>query len=81
MFEPVHCQKLVNVLIELGLTARYVIPKTYKAALSELDTNTVLVYVQDDGEDVILIADNLIDLVRFKFRKDGEGPIRVQHTS
>lgn len=75
MSDPINCQKLVNVYIELGMTARYVIPSRYKAALSELDINTVLVLVKDDGEDVILIGDNLIDLVRFRFRKDG-GPVR-----
>lgn len=70
-----NCQELVNLYLMMGMTARYVNEHTYPIGLKELDVNTVLVYVHDTGEDIILIGDNLIDLVRFKFRKDG-GPVR-----
>ena len=71
----IHCEDLVEVFLSLGLTARYVTHVTYLIAINNLDVFTFLVYTHEGGEDIILIADNLIDLVRFKFHRDGS-PIR-----
>jgi hypothetical protein len=59
--------------VSLGLNARYVTEKNYSSAVVNLDLQTVLVYVHGSGEDVILMGDNKIDVVRFKFRNNGSG--------
>ncbi len=66
-------QKLVNLLILHGMEAQYVTNTTYSSAVSQLNTKTVLVYIHGSGEDVILMGDNEIDVVRFKFRKGRRG--------
>jgi len=65
------CQDTVDMFVKLGLSAVYVTPEHYEKAMLALDKNTVLVYIHSDGEDVILMGDNLIDVVKFKFRSNG----------
>ena len=70
------CQDLVDMYVSLGLSALYVTDANYGVAFKTLDKHTVLVYIHSNGEDVILLGDNEIDTVRFKFRHTGE-PVRV----
>lgn len=70
------CQPLVDMYVSLGLSALYVTDANYSMAFKTLDKHTVLVYIHSSGEDVVLLGDNEIDTVRFKFRNNGE-PIRV----
>jgi hypothetical protein len=74
--QKMACQDLVNMYVSLGLSALYVTDANYGLAFKTLDKKTVLVYIHSEGEDVILLGDNEIDTVRFKFRHNGE-EIRV----
>jgi len=72
---PLRCQSLVNELIMEGMTAVYVNnQKTYSHAFNSLKITEVLIWIHKNGEDVVLLGDNEIDVVRFKFHKTG--PIR-----
>jgi len=74
---PAH-QKLVNELVSHGMSAIYCSEDMYKYHMRQMDTNTVLVYSHTNGEDVILMGDNGIDVVRFKFNAEG-GMSRVAY--
>lgn len=74
--EKMACEPLVHQLVAGGLVARYVSDEgQYRHELANLDRLTVLIYVRDGGEDVILLGDNEIDHVRFRYRP-GRASIR-----
>lgn len=66
------CQALVDMLIEHGMTAVYTTAGAFRDTLKAMDKDTVLIYAHDRGEDVILLGDNEIDHVTFKFNPYGE---------
>lgn len=69
------CQDIVDTFVKNGMSARYSTGKPKGSDIAKLDINTVLVYIHDEGQDVVLMGDNLIDTIRFKFRT-GERNIR-----
>lgn len=66
MFQVLN-KPIVDELVKCGMTAVYCTDANYERLVVQMDRNTVLIYSHDSGQDVILLGENGIDHVRFKF--------------
>lgn len=80
------CQDFVDLLVELGFTAKYVTAEQLPTAFLNQDLHTIVVFLHDNGQDVIILSDDRGGFVTIKFGQDdirqeivGIHPAKDQH--